>query len=273
MCPKYGQLAVLSQNNTTFAASNRNQAVGSVLANHLKNKVMITDSNSPRQGFSVIFLWLAILFNVCLVSSNLFAVKVFQLWDWCILPGAVVIFPISYIINDCLSEVYGYRKARLVIWTGFAMNFFLILASWLVIALPGAPFWDGGESFNYVFGSAPRAVFASLAAFLVGSTLNAFVMSRMKVADRGLRFGRRAVASSLLGEAADSAIFIPIVFWSSGFRVILTMMACQVTAKVLYEIIILPLTSVFVKRLKQIEHIDAFDSGISYNPFKIKDID
>lgn len=244
-----------------------------MLVNHSKNKVMSTEKIIPRQGFSVIFLWLAILFNVCLITSNLFAAKVFQLWDWCVLPGAVIIFPISYVINDCLSEVYGFRKSRLVIWTGFAMNFFLLLSSWIVIALPGAPFWDGDASFRYVFGAAPRAAFASLAAFLVGSTLNAFVMSRMKVADRGLHFWRRAIISSLLGEAADSAIFIPIVFWSSGVRVILVMMACQVVAKVLYEIIVLPFTSVFVKRLKSIEHIDTFDSSISYNPFKIRDID
>lgn len=215
---------------------------------------------------------MAVLFNVCLIASNLFASKVFMLWDWCVLPGAVIIFPISYIINDCLSEVYGYRKARLVIWTGFAMNLFFVLASQLVLLLPGAPFWDGQEAYQFVFGSAPKALVASLLAFLAGSTLNAFVMSRMKVADRGKRFGLRAIVSSVVGELADSMIFIPIVFWASGVKTVLTMMACQVTVKVLYELVILPLTTVVVKRVKAAEGIDTFDENISYNPFKIKDI-
>lgn len=215
---------------------------------------------------------MAVLFNVCLIASNLFASKVFMLWDWCVLPGAVIIFPISYIINDCLSEVYGYRKARLVIWTGFAMNLFFVLASQLVLLLPGAPFWDGQEAYQFVFGSAPKALVASLLAFLAGSTLNAFVMSRMKVADKGKRFGLRAIVSSVVGELADSMIFIPIVFWASGIKTVLTMMACQVTVKVLYELIILPLTTVVVRRVKESEGVDTFDENISYNPFKIKDI-
>ncbi|MCQ2140969.1 MAG: queuosine precursor transporter [Bacteroidales bacterium] len=221
---------------------------------------------------SITFLWMAVLFNVCLIASNLFASKVFMLWDWCVLPGAVIIFPISYIINDCLSEVYGYRKARLVIWTGFAMNLFFVLASQLVLLLPGAPFWDGQEAYQFVFGSAPKALVASLLAFLAGSTLNAFVMSRMKVADKGKRFGLRAIVSSVVGELADSMIFIPIVFWASGIKTVLTMMACQVTVKVLYELIILPLTTVVVRRVKESEGVDIFDENISYNPFKIKDI-
>lgn len=215
---------------------------------------------------------MAVLFNVCLIASNLFASKVFMLWDWCVLPGAVIIFPISYILNDCLSEVYGYRKARLVIWTGFAMNLFFVLASQLVLLLPGAPFWDGQEAYQFVFGSAPKALIASLLAFLAGSTLNAMVMSRMKVADKGKRFGLRAIVSSVVGELADSMIFIPIVFWASGIKTVLTMMACQVTVKVLYELIILPLTTVVVKKVKASEGIDTFDENISYNPFKVKDI-
>ena len=230
-----------------------------------------TELSSPRQGVSTTFLWMAVLFNVCLIASNLFASKIFMLWDWCVLPGAVIIFPVSYILNDCLSEVYGYRKASLVIWMGFVMNFFFVLVSQLVLILPGAPFWDGQEAFQTVLGATPRAAVASLIAFLVGSNLNALVMSRMKVKDNGQRFGLRAIVSSIVGEGADSMIFIPIVFWNSGAKTVLTMMACQVTAKVLYEIIILPLTSIVVRRVKDSEGIDTFDSDISYNPFRIKE--
>ena len=112
---------------------------------------------------------MAVLFNVCLIASNLFAGKIFQLWDWCVLPGAVIIFPISYILNDCISEVYGFRKANLVIWTGFAMNIFFALMAYLVLLLPGAPFWEGQQAFEAVFASTPRVVLASMAAFFAGT--------------------------------------------------------------------------------------------------------
>lgn len=215
---------------------------------------------------------MAVLFNVCLIASNLFAVKIFLLWGWCVLPGAVIIFPISYILNDCLCEVYGYRKARLVIWMGFAMNFFFLLASQLVIMLPGAPFWDGEAAFESVFSAAPKAAAASLLAFLAGSNVNAVIMSKMKVASNGKYFGVRAIASSVAGELIDSMIFIPIVFWNTGIKTVLTMMMCQVSVKVLYEIIILPVTGAVVKYVKKKENIDTFDTSISYNPFLIKDI-
>lgn len=229
----------------------------------------MSENKAIGQGkLSPVFLWLAVLFNVCLIASNLFAVKIFQLWNWCVLPGAVIIFPVSYILNDCISEVYGYRKASLVIWTGFAMNFFFVLVAQLVLALPGAPFWNGQEAFAYVFGAAPKTLFASLMAFLIGSNVNAMTMSKMKVKDNGRKFGARAIISSLFGELVDSLIFIPIVFWNQGIMTVLTMIACQVTAKVLYEIVILPLTSSVVRRLKKYEGEDAFDKGISYNPFK-----
>ncbi len=215
---------------------------------------------------------MAVLFNVCLIASNLFAVKIFLLWGWCVLPGAVIIFPVSYILNDCLCEVYGYKKARLVIWMGFAMNFFFILASQVVMWLPGAPFWDGQQAFETIFSAAPKAAIASLLAFLAGSNVNAIIMSKMKIASQGRNFGVRAILSSVAGELIDSMIFIPIVFWSNGPKTVLTMMACQVTFKVLYEIAVLPITGWVVKTVKRKEKIDTFDTNISYNPFLIRDI-
>lgn len=228
-------------------------------------------ANVPsRAEFSAAFVFMAVLFVVCLIASNLYASKIFSVWGFT-LPGAVIIFPVSYILNDCLSEVYGYRKARLVIWMGFLMNFFFVLVSQLVLILPGADFWDGADAFSTVFGSTPRAAAASLLAFLAGSTLNAFVMSKMKVRSQGKRFFSRAIVSSLVGEAADSAIFIPIMFWSLGAQAILKMMAAQVCAKVLYEIVILPVTRRVVSRVKELEKTDVYDTDISYNPFKLAD--
>ncbi len=221
--------------------------------------------------FSPIFVFMAVLFCTCLIVSNLIASKVFVVLG-ITLPAAVIVFPISYILNDCLSEVYGYRRARLVIWMGFCMNFFAVLVTQLAILLPGATFWADDAAFRTIFGATPRATIASLLAFLAGSTLNAWVLSRMKVSQQGRHFWLRAIVSSLVGECADSLIFIPIMFWAMDLKAILTMMVCQVSVKVLYEIIILPITKGVVTRLKRHEGIDTYDTHISYNPFKIRDL-
>ncbi len=227
-----------------------------------------------KTTYSPIFLVLAIVFNVCLITSNLFVPRLWQVGSLPFqLPGAVILFPISYIINDCLTEVYGFRKAQTVIWTGFAMCLFVTLVSLLVTNLPAPLFEDSREiaaSFDRIFGFVPRSMAGSLLAFVFGSTMNAWVMSKMKVATSGRGFGWRAILSSLAGELTDSLIFMPIAF--AGIlpaKVILTMMLTQVTAKVLYEIIILPVTTIVVRKLKQREGIDTYDRNISYNPFNL----
>jgi len=220
---------------------------------------------------SVPFMLMAIIFNVCLIASNLFETKLFMAGPVA-LTGGVIIFPVSYIINDCLVEVWGYRKARLVIWTGFAMNFFVVAMAQIVRLLPAAPFWDGGPHFDYIFAMAPRVTLASLLAFLSGSTVNAWIMSRMKVASKGKRFSVRAIVSSIGGETVDSIIFFPIAFWGIGITEMLTLMATQIVLKTLYEVIILPVTNIVVKKVKEYEGTDTFDENISYNPFRISDI-
>ena len=221
--------------------------------------------------FSPLFLLMAVFFTVCLISSNLFATKVITLWG-INLPGAVIVFPVSYILNDCIAEVWGFRKARLVIWMAFAMNLFVVLLGQLVVWLPGAAFWDGAEHFNYMFRMAPRVALASLLAFLVGSNVNALVLSKMKIASGGAGFGWRAILSSVAGEFADSMIFMPLAFWGTPFRTLGAMMLAQVSFKVIYEIVVLPLTALVVRKVKAAEGVDTFDNGISYNPFKIADI-
>ena len=162
-----------------------------------------------NRSFSLPFLIMGVVFCVCLICSNLLEVKMISLGGITATAGLIV-FPISYIINDCIAEVWGFKKARLIIWSGFAMNFLVVAFAQLAIMLPGAPFWEGEEGFNFVFGMAPRIVFASLCAFLVGSFINAYVMSKMKIASNGKNFSARAVISTLLGESADSLIFFPI---------------------------------------------------------------
>lgn len=215
---------------------------------------------------------LGILFNVCLIAANLLETKVVQVAGITVTAGLLV-FPISYIINDCIAEVWGFKKARLIIWTGFAMNFFVVALGLIAVSLPAASFWEGEEHFNFVFGMAPRIVAASLMAFLVGSFLNAYVMSRMKVASGGRHFSVRAVVSTLVGETADSIIFFPIAFGGIiAWRELLIMMCVQIVLKSMYEVIILPVTIRVVKVIKKIDGSDVYDNDISYNVLKIKEI-
>lgn len=221
---------------------------------------------------SVPFMVLGIVFCVCLVAANLLETKVVQLGPVAVTAGLLV-FPISYIINDCIAEVWGFRKARLIIWMGFLMNFLVVALGQIAVALPAAPFWEGEEGFNFVFGMAPRIAAASLLAFLVGSFMNAYVMSRMKVASHGKHFSLRAVLSTLAGESADSLIFFPLAFGGlMPLEELGRMMLVQVVLKTLYEVIILPVTVRVVNYVKRVDGSDVYDEHISYNILKIKEI-
>ena len=221
---------------------------------------------------TVPFMLLGILFNICLVASNLLETKVIQVFGITATAGLIV-FPISYIINDCIAEVWGFKKARLIIWSGFASNFLVIGFAQLAVLLPAAPFWEGEEGFNFVFGMAPRIAIASLMAFLVGSFLNAYVMSKMKIASQGRNFSARAILSTIVGETADSLIFFPIAFGGIiAWKELLIMMGLQIVLKSMYEVIILPVTIRVVKVIKKIDGSDVYDTNISYNVLKIKDV-
>lgn len=225
-----------------------------------------------QKNISISFMLLGILFNVCLIASNLLETKVIQIFGITATAGLIV-FPISYIINDCIAEVWGFKKARLIIWSGFAMNFLVIGFSQIAVMLPAAPFWEGEAGFNFVFGMAPRVAFASLMAFLVGSFLNAYVMSKMKIASGGKNFSARAILSTLVGESADSLIFFPIAFIGLiPVNELLIMIGTQAVLKSLYEVIILPVTIKVVKYIKKIDGCDVYDNHTSYNILKVKDI-
>ena len=225
-----------------------------------------------KEKVSVPFMLLGILFNVCLIAANLLETKVIQIGSLTVTAGLLV-FPISYIINDCIAEVWGFKKARLIIWSGFAMNFFVVALGLIAVAIPAAPFWEGEEHFDFVFGMAPRIVAASLMAFLVGSFLNAYVMSKMKVASQGRNFSARAIWSTVVGETADSLIFFPVAFGGViAWKELLIMMGIQIVLKSLYEVMILPVTIRVVKVIKKIDGSDVYDTNISYNVLKVKDI-
>ena len=225
-----------------------------------------------KQKVSVSFMLMGIVFNVCLIAANLLETKVIQLGSLTVTAGLLV-FPISYIINDCIAEVWGFRKARLIIWSGFVMNFFVVTLGLIAVSLPAAPFWEGEEHFNFVFGMAPRIVAASLMAFLVGSFLNAYVMSRMKLASRGRNFSARAIWSTVVGETADSLIFFPVAFGGViAWRELVVMMGLQILLKSAYEVVILPVTIRVVKAVKRIDGSDVYDEGISYKVWKVKEL-
>ena len=207
---------------------------------------------------------LGVTFCVCLILANLLATTQFQLGSINLTTG-VLVFPISYVVNDCITEVWGYQRAKLIIWTGFVMNFAFVLLGWLADLIPGAPYWTNQEGFHALFGLAPRVALASFAAFLVGSLLNAYVMSKMKIHDKGRRFSLRAIASTIAGELSDSLIFFPIALGGIVPKEnLLLMIASQVFFKTLYEIVMLPITMRVVAWLKKTEGSDVYDEGIKY---------
>ena len=225
-----------------------------------------------KNSVSLSFMLLGIVFCVCLIASNLLETKIIQFGPITITAGFLV-FPVSYIINDCIAEVWGFRKARLIIWLGFAANFAMLALFQLAVALPSAPFWEGETAFRFIFGLAPRIAAASLMAFLLGSFLNAYVMSRMKISSGGKHFSLRAVLSTLVGESADSLVFFPLAFGGLvPAEELMKMMAVQIFAKTAYEIVVLPVTIRVVNALKRIEDMDAYDTNISYSIWKIKEI-
>lgn len=230
--------------------------------------------SSPRRPeVSVTFMILAVIFCTCLIVSNLMEIKTVDVGFFTITAG-VVVFPISYIINDCIVEVYGFSKARLVIWLGFGMALLVALLLQLGLLLPGADSWAHQDAMQTIFGAVPRVFAASFIAFLCGSMVNAYVMSRMKIAHKGKGFSVRAILSSLFGEGVDSVIFFPIAFggilsWTEIFMLIVT----QTFLKTFYEIIILPVTVRVVRWLRSIEGHDVTDApGMSYKWWKINEI-
>jgi queuosine precursor transporter len=225
-----------------------------------------------KRSVSVLFMFAGILFAICLLIANILATKIILIGPWAA-PAGVLIFPIAYIINDVIVEVWGYRKARLIIWTGFAVNVLAALFFTLAIAVPSAPFWQNQEAFSTILGSTPRIILASLMAYLIGSFLNAYVMSRVKVLMKGKDFSVRAILSTLVGETADSIIFITIAF--AGIlpvNILIGMILTQACIKTVYEILVLPFTIIAVNWVKKVEGIDSYDESISYNPFLIKQI-
>ena len=222
-----------------------------------------------KKQFSLPFVVMAMMFAVFLILANLMEVKVVKIGILTATAGLSV-FPISYIINDCIVEVYGFAKARFVIWMGFLLNMIFVVFLQVCVALPSDPSWTAQAAVEQVFGNTPRILLGSFVAFIVGSMVNAQVMSRMKVRDGGKRFSLRAILSTVFGETADSLIFFPIAF--AGMlppATILTLVWTQVMLKTMYEIVVLPVTIRVVKMLKRVEGTEVTDVNVDYRWWKI----
>jgi uncharacterized integral membrane protein (TIGR00697 family) len=215
------------------------------------------------------FVGCAVLFVTCLLSANIIATKLVTVAG-VVLPAGVVIFPVSYILGDVLTEVWGYGAARRVIWLGFGGNLVMVAAIWLAGEMPPAPFWKGEAAWNEILGQTPRILAASFAAYLVGEFANAFVLAKLKIATGGRWLWTRTVGSTIVGEGLDSLVFVVLAFVGAvPVAVLGGMVLGQWVAKVAYEVAATPLTYGVVGWLKSRERVDTFDHDTDFNPIRL----
>ncbi len=215
------------------------------------------------------FIACAVLFVTCLLTANTIATKLISVGGL-ILTAGVVIFPLSYVLGDVLTEVWGYAASRRVIWLGFACNALMVLAIWLGGAIPAAPFWKGQGAYDEILGQAPRVLGASFVAYLAGEFANAFVLAKLKVLTRGRWLWTRTLGSTVVGQALDTALFVVLAFAGTvPGGVLAGLVAGQWAVKVAYEAAATPLTYAAVAYLKAVEGQDAYDYDTDFNPIRL----
>jgi uncharacterized integral membrane protein (TIGR00697 family) len=225
--------------------------------------------SSGLSEVSPLFVVLASFFVTSLLISNIIAGKLILVFS-VVLPAAVIIFPVTYIFGDVLTEVYGFKRSRLVIWIGFAANILMAFVFIITVALPYPEFWTGQAAYAAVLGFTPRIILASLVAYFAGEFVNSAVMSKMKLLTNGQWLWTRTIGSTVVGEGIDTFLFISIAF--GGILPVATlgfMMLAQYLWKVVYEVAATPLTYWLVRWVKEKEGLDTFDYGVSYNPFSL----
>lgn len=223
-----------------------------------------------RSGYSPLFLVEFALFLTSLLVSNIIAGKLIQVAG-VVLPAAVILFPVTYILGDVFTEVYGFRRTRLVIWLGFAANLLMSALFLITIALPYPPLFQSQAAFATVLGMTPRIVAASLAGYWAGEFGNSIVLSLMKKTTGGRHLWMRTIGSTIVGEGLDTVLFIAIAFWNTMPTAdLFRMMLAQYLFKVLYEALFTPVTYFVVGKVKKIEGLDTYDTGVAYNPFRLK---
>lgn len=207
---------------------------------------------------------------VLLLSNIIGAAKLSQIEGY-VFGAGILFFPISYVLGDVLTEVYGYARARRVIWAGFAGLLFMAFMSWAVVSMPPAPGWGGQAAYEEVFGQVPRIVLASITAFWAGEFVNSYVLARMKLWTKGRMLWTRTIGSTVVGQGVDSLIFYPVAFygiWSNDQLV--TVMLTNWALKVAWEALLTPVTYVVVGTLKRREGMDLFDEDTDFTPFRAR---
>jgi uncharacterized integral membrane protein (TIGR00697 family) len=227
-------------------------------------------NQQPVEPLSPWFVLIAALFVTALITANIVAVKLVDVGGLIVPAGTITIFPLSYIVGDVLTEVYGFRRARLIIWLGFGCNLLAVLAIFLTQVLPPASFWDGQAAYERILGFTPRLLAASFAAYLVGEFANSIVLAKMKLLTKGRWLWSRTIGSTLIGEGLDSLVFVSIAFAGTigGGDLLRTVITAWVL-KSAYEILATPLTYLIVNFLKRTEGIDTFDYGTSFSPIRL----
>jgi len=215
------------------------------------------------------FVVITAIFITCLITANIVGVKVVSLGPF-ILPAAVVLFPLSYIFGDILTEVYGYRWARRVIWLGFICNLVFVIIAQIGQVLPPAPHWEWQEAYESILGYTPRLLVASFCGYLVGEFANSFVLAKMKILTRGRWLWSRTIGSTIVGQGLDTVIFITGAYFGAPFFVPI-MILHHWLAKILFEAILTPFTYSVVNFLKRKEAIDTYDYQTNFNPFSVSD--
>ncbi len=215
---------------------------------------------------SKLFMIIAVIYVTCLLLSNLIAGKMWAVTESITLPAAVILFPITYIFGDIFTEVYGFRKARTIIWLGFGCSFFAVAVYLITIALPHPGFWENQDAYATVLGTTPRVAAASFIGYLFGEFSNSVVLSKLKVATGGKKLWIRTILSTLVGEGLDSIIFVTISFMGTMDNATLArMILFQYLFKVCYEALFTPATYAIVNWLKKKEGTDVFDYDVKYN--------
>jgi hypothetical protein len=213
-------------------------------------------------------------FVTVLICSNLIGpAKIVQFGELPAFGAGVLFFPISYVFGDILTEVYGYKRARRVIWAGFAGLAFASFMAAVVVALPPAPFWENQKAYEIAFGQAPRIAAASMIAYFCGEFVNSFTLAKMKILTAGRWLWTRTIGSTIVGEAVDSALFYPLAFYNSGIIPndrLLAIMGVQFVLKVAVEVLFTPVTYKIVGALKRAEHEDYYDRDTNFTPFSLK---
>jgi len=212
-------------------------------------------------------LIIAAIFVTCFITANTVGVKMVS-FGFAVLPAAVVLFPLNYIVGDVLTEVYGYRWARKVIWLGFLCNLIFVIVALIGQALPPAPLWEGQEAYESILGKTPRVFVASVCGYFAGEFGNSFVLSKMKILTRGRWLWSRTIGSTIVGEGLDTVIFIPGAYFGAPFFTPMTILYHWLS-KVVIEAIATPFTYAVVNYLKKKEAIDAYDYETNFNPFLV----